>query len=147
MNTNIDFNGHLLTLSYKKKDDGALKYSWTIHSEWSPEATDSVVPQTQKTSSAVGLTPTPVVHVDADTTLVITGLDPVDPKHHGDVIDGVKKILSEANVCELAKTIRVAGSKVIVKCDSKEDCKKVKQECKEVQLMGKRVTWTLESEA
>ena len=143
--TNLDFNGHLLTLKYKKKDDGGMKYDWTIHTEWAPAATDSVVPQTQKTAPATGLIPTPVL-AGADNNLLLTGLK----SSAGDeaIVASCKSII-EQNVPTGAEgiRIRVVGKAIVVQCKDKDLCTKVRQKCKDKKIMEQVLDWKLESEA
>ena len=145
LSTNLDFNGHLLTLKYKKKDDGAIKYDWTIHTEWAPAATDSVVPQTQKTGPATGLTPTPALAGD-NSNLLITGLKTTA----GDeaIVASCKTII-EQNVPTSADSvrIRVVGKAIVVQCKDKDLCTKVRQKCKDKKIMEQVLDWKLESEA
>ena len=74
--TRIDFNGPILTLRYKTRDTTETKYSFIIHSEYTPP------PQTPKVKSSVvtpeGLvpsTPLPICHV-----AIMTNIDGIDPK-------------------------------------------------------------------
>ena len=142
--TAIDFNGHLLTLKHKQKDSAGAKYSWTIFSEWAPEPTDSVVPQTTRTGTAEGLLPTPILTLDTDSTLVIKGLKADNDMNEEGIKTNFLTILGDD--ASKVDSVRLVGRMIVVKCQTKEACKELKGKHGSKSLLGSTMTWSLESE-
>ena len=145
LKTNIDFNGHILTLKYKQPDKDNIKFGWTIHEEWSPEPTDSVVPQTQQTGSSEGILPTPVLQTNTDKSFLISGLKVDQAITPEEIKDAFLELLGDdkSNV----ETVRPAGTTLVVQCSSKEQCLKLRQKYRDKKLFNCTPVWTLESEA
>ena len=146
--TAIDFNGHLLTLKYKKRDVDGVKYSWTIHEEWAPEPTENILPQTTKTSTAVGLTPTPLLDTDTDNSLIISGFTTDNAKRCSDE----QKTTSFTGLLEtddraLIDSVEAVGNVLVVKCKDKDSCVKIKRKHKDKQLFDCKLKWSLFDEA
>ena len=143
--TSIDFNGHLLTLKHKNKDVDGKKYSWTIFSEWAPEPTDSIIPQTTRTSTAEGLTPTPPLKLGTDDTMVITGLKAGEEVTDDGIKSNFLKLLDKDG--EKVDSIRIVGSMIVVRCKSKHLCTELKRDHCNKTFMNCTLKWALESEA
>ena len=63
--TQVTFDGHLLVLRYKNRDQNDSKFSYTIHSEWWPRPENSSVEVGNRGfKTPVGLKPTPIFTAD-----------------------------------------------------------------------------------
>ena len=116
----------------------------TIFSEWVPKPTDSVIPQTTKTRTAEGLLPTPPLTIGADDTVVITGLK-VSEEVTDDIIQNNFLKLIDMDGYKV-DNIRIVGSMIVAKFESKEICTELKKKHKGKPFVNCTITWALESE-
>ena len=73
--TRVIFQEHLLCLQVKKKDEGALKYDWTIQKEWFPPQRVSGV-KSEAARNRLGLTPSPEIQEKDRHFVIFTDLTP-----------------------------------------------------------------------
>ena len=144
--TQIDLNGHLLTLKHRQKDSDGVKYSWTIHEEWAPEPTDSIFPQTQQTEPAEGRLPTPMIKLGTDTTLAISGYKTDVGLGPGDVKAAFLELLGD-DAANVVDDVNISGNTIMLKCLSKKDGQRMRNTHKDKKLFNCAVTWKFESEA
>ena len=126
--TRIEFQEHSLCLRIRKKDDGEVKYGWTIHEEFTPTV-NCPVPSKTKSSKpdTSGTMPTPPLSKAELSMSVI--FSNIKSDLTGDILlQKVKAMFNSKQTENIACVSMMNPSTFVVKCSAPEHAKKLAKE-------------------
>ena len=146
--TQVIFDSHNLVLRYKKQDDGATKYNWTIEREYYPKPGEASTALNRATARDPNKHDTPVLDTsdkaECNRTLIITGVsetvnrENVSKEIH-DYID------SKDHVHVERVSLRYKGT-VVITCKDWLGCKTIADNYKNKKLHDNEIFFTLFSD-
>ena len=134
LQTRIDFEGHILCLKVKKRDEGNIKYGWTIHDEFSPSL--SSVPPKHTTKIQTGLTPTPPLSTaNLSKTIIFSNI--VSNLGKDELMRSFEKLFNNRDDLE---EIRMANNTTfVVTCKREEVAKRIKSHFQDFEFQSGKI--------
>ena len=134
LKTRIDFEGHMLCLKVRKRDEGTIKYGWTIHEEFSPSP--SSVPPKYTSKVQPGLTPTPPLSLEKlSKTIIFTNI--VSSLKKDDLFVCFEKLFDKKD--EIERIHMVNENTFTVECKEAEIAKKLKSKFQDFLFQDRKI--------
>ena len=133
LQTRVEFQGHVLCLKVKVKDDEDSKYSWSIHKEYVPQPNLSQTAKVKVPVHVPGTLPTPPVDKDRHASAIIF-CNLKSDKSGDELISDFMMVLS-AEQQDLVENIRLTNPTTLtVLCRTPSDAKKLAETAKSLKF-------------
>ena len=138
MHTYIGFDRQALQLKVKKKDDGTLRFDWTIHAEYIPKPSKNPSPSKVREPRA-GLIPTqPLSDSDTECVCIVSGLK--TSQDNTQLAEKIALLFDESDL-PLVSNISVANSSVgVLTCEDRDAALKLANKYNDRQFEGAKIS-------
>ena len=123
VSTFIGFDRQALQLKVKKKDDGNIKYDWTIHAEFIPKPS-KMPAHNKEREPREGLIPTPPLDdADTDCVCIVSGIKDVRDSNH--MAEKLQELFDEPDLDLIANISQSNRNCAILTCSDRDATVKV----------------------
>ena len=141
----VIFDSHNLVLRYKKKDDGPIKYNWTIEKEFFPKPGDAAISLNRASARDPDKVDTPVIDTtstaESNQTIIVTGV--CDTVVKDNVSTEFMTYFDSKDHAHLVKIDLKHKGTVVITCRDWDGCKHIADNYSDKMFKGKVIYFTL----